>query len=405
MSMEILPKEFTEAIPVLSALEDGGFEAYFVGGSVRDFILGKAIHDVDIATSAYPEEVKQIFPRTIDVGIEHGTVLALIGDEQYEITTFRTESTYQDFRRPDSVNFVRSLEEDLKRRDFTINALAMNQSGEIVDLFAGMIDLENRLIRAVGKPEERFNEDALRVMRGLRFSSQLNFEIEEDTFQAISDAAPLLTKISVERIRIEFIKLLLAEHRNRGLSAFISTNCYQFCPGLNGHEIMLEDLLLINNKRFESEAQAWLLVVYLLDLTPQDVKSWLKQWKLSNQLIKKVQSLLSGLLFRKENTWSNEELFILGSENALTVEASLKYINMATNLVETQEQFDLLPIKSIQDLTINGQQLLANSGKVAGPWLGQTIEKLKLAVLNHQVPNETTLLLLFANKIIQEEGW
>ena len=218
-----LPLEFMKAQPVIEALEQGGFEAYFVGGSVRDILLNQVIHDVDIATSAYPEEVKGLFQRTIDVGIDHGTVLVLYEEDQYEITTFRTESTYQDYRRPDSVTFVRSLAEDLKRRDFTINALAMNQQGEVIDLFDGMTDLANRLIRAVGLADERFNEDALRMMRGLRFASQLDFEIEKSTLAAITKHHALLGKISVERIQVEFVKMMLGKKRNRGLQAFIDT--------------------------------------------------------------------------------------------------------------------------------------------------------------------------------------
>ena len=175
MKLKVIPQEYQKALPILKKIEAAGFEAYFVGGSVRDVLLGQPIHDVDIATSAFPAEIKEIFPRTIDVGIEHGTVLVLDGDEQYEITTFRTESAYQDFRRPDQVEFVRSLEEDLKRRDFTINAFALKEDGEIVDLFDGLVDLENNVLRAVGNPHERFHEDALRMMRGLRFVSQLGF--------------------------------------------------------------------------------------------------------------------------------------------------------------------------------------------------------------------------------------
>ncbi len=167
MIIEKIPEEFKRALPILNTLKDAGYEAYFVGGSVRDTLLGLPIHDVDIATSAYPEEVKQIFNKTVDTGIEHGTVMVLDHGEGYEITTFRTESTYQDYRRPEKVEFVRSLQEDLKRRDLTINALAMDAAGEIIDLFDGLTDLKMKVIRAVGDPNERFNEDALRMMRQL----------------------------------------------------------------------------------------------------------------------------------------------------------------------------------------------------------------------------------------------
>ena len=185
MKLEKLPEEFVQAQPVLEKISEHGFEAYFVGGSVRDVLLGREIHDVDIATSAYPEEIKDIFPYTIDVGIEHGTVLVLAGKseaEHYEITTFRTESKYTDYRRPDHVDFVRDLREDLKRRDFTVNAFACDFEGQIIDLFDGLTDLKERRLTAVGSALERFNEDALRIMRAMRFASTLDFKIEEKTF-------------------------------------------------------------------------------------------------------------------------------------------------------------------------------------------------------------------------------
>lgn len=171
MKITQLPQEFIDAQPILTKLEDAGFEAYFVGGSVRDTMLGKTIHDVDIASSAFPEEVKSLFHNTVDTGIQHGTVMVLDHGTGYEITTFRVESTYTDFRRPDHVTFVRSLEEDLKRRDFTINALAMRHDGEVLDLFDGLEDMKKSVIRAVGDAEKRFTEDALRMMRALRFSA------------------------------------------------------------------------------------------------------------------------------------------------------------------------------------------------------------------------------------------
>ena len=180
MRLEKMPSEFQEALPILEKIKAAGFEAYFVGGSVRDALLNRPIHDVDIASSSYPEETKQIFERTVDIGIEHGTVLVLENGGEYEVTTFRTEDVYVDYRRPSSVSFVRSLEEDLKRRDFTVNAFALNENAEIIDKFNGLADLDNRVLRAVGKAEERFNEDALRIMRGLRFAASLDFDIEVD---------------------------------------------------------------------------------------------------------------------------------------------------------------------------------------------------------------------------------
>ena len=192
MRLDLTQPDFKAAIPILKKIEAAGYEAYFVGGSVRDAILGLPIHDVDIASSAYPAEIKRIFKRTADTGIEHGTVMVLDHGTGYEVTTFRTESRYQDFRRPDHVTFVRSLAEDLKRRDFTINALAVRHDGTIIDLFDGLKDLQHHQLRAVGNPHERFHEDALRMMRAVRFESQLGFGIEPATKAAIADNAKLL---------------------------------------------------------------------------------------------------------------------------------------------------------------------------------------------------------------------
>ncbi|QIL46610.1 CCA tRNA nucleotidyltransferase [Vagococcus coleopterorum] len=395
MIINNLPVEFLNALPVLQALEAEGFEAYFVGGSVRDVLLNKPIHDVDIATSAYPEEVKKIFPKTIDVGIEHGTVLALVNDGQYEITTFRTESTYQDFRRPDQVTFVRSLDEDLKRRDFTINAFAMNQTGEVVDLFDGMTDLENRVIRAVGVPIERFNEDALRVMRGLRFAGQLGFSIEEQTFKAIKEAAPLLEKISIERIQIEFSKLLLSKGRKSGIESFVKSEAYQYCPGLKERSADLEKLIQLPEVAFQQEKQAWLFLVYSLGLSKSEVKPWLKQWKLSNNLIKSVQNLLVGLLYREAASWSNEMLYQIGLDDALLIEESLMYLNQEYDVNSVVELYKNLPIKSIQDLDVDGQYLIQALKKPAGPWVGKNLSAIQREVLIGQLKNDKDSIVEF----------
>ena len=180
-------ERFKQASSIIEILKQHGHEAYFVGGSVRDFIIDRPIGDIDIATSALPEEVMHIFPRHVPVGLEHGTVIVVQEGVPYEVTTFRTESEYEDFRRPSSVQFVRSLEEDLKRRDFTMNAIAMTEEGEMVDLFAGQEAIRLKEITTVGDAADRFQEDALRMMRGIRFVSTLGFFLEIKTKQAIED--------------------------------------------------------------------------------------------------------------------------------------------------------------------------------------------------------------------------
>ncbi|MCR4891904.1 MAG: CCA tRNA nucleotidyltransferase [Lachnospiraceae bacterium] len=197
---------------IIGTLENAGFEAYAVGGCVRDFILGRVPKDWDITTSAKPLEVKSLFRRTVDTGLKHGTITVLLGKEAYEVTTYRIDGTYEDSRHPSSVTFTPNLSEDLRRRDFTINAMAYNDREGLVDDFSGMEDIRLGIIRAVGNPEERFHEDALRILRAFRFAAQLGFRIEEETEKAARDLRETLGNISAERIRDEFTKLLLSPH-------------------------------------------------------------------------------------------------------------------------------------------------------------------------------------------------
>ena len=197
---------------VLDSLHAAGYEAYAVGGCVRDSILGRRPDDWDITTSALPEQVKAIFNRTVDTGIAHGTVTVLIGSKAHEVTTYRIDGTYKDGRHPEEVTFTASLPEDQKRREFTINAMAYNEEEGLVDLHGGLEDLQKKMVRCVGDPMERFSEDALRILRAVRFSAQLNFGIDRDTVAGIIRLAPNLSKISAERICTELVKLITSDH-------------------------------------------------------------------------------------------------------------------------------------------------------------------------------------------------
>ena len=197
---------------IIDTLYDNGYEAYAVGGCVRDTILGRQPKDWDITTSAKPEEVKALFKRTIDTGIEHGTVTIMIDRVGYEVTTYRIDGEYEDSRHPNEVIFTSNLVEDLKRRDFTINAMAYNNKAGLVDAFDGIKDLENKVIRCVGNPKERFGEDALRMLRAVRFAAQLGFEIEDKTSHAIKELSYTIEKVSAERIQVEIVKLLTSNH-------------------------------------------------------------------------------------------------------------------------------------------------------------------------------------------------
>lgn len=193
---------------ILEKIKHAGYEAYVVGGCVRDTILGRQPEDWDITTSANPMQIKELFPRTVDTGIQHGTVTVLLEKEGFEVTTYRIDGEYEDSRHPKEVLFTPNLEDDLKRRDFTINAMAYNDEDGLIDLFDGIGDLQRGIIRAVGDAEERFGEDALRIMRAVRFSAQLGYTIEEKTMTAISKLAANLKNISAERIQVELTKLL-----------------------------------------------------------------------------------------------------------------------------------------------------------------------------------------------------
>lgn len=402
MIIKHLPAIFEPARPVLQKIEDAGFEAYFVGGCVRDTILGDSIHDIDIATSAYPSEIKSIFKRTVDTGIEHGTVMILDHGTGYETTTFRTESGYQDYRRPDKVTFVRSLSEDLKRRDFTINALALRENGEVVDLFDGLGDLKKHLIKAVGDPNERFHEDALRMMRAVRFASKLDFVISAETLQGIKNNAPLLEKIAVERIRVEFEKLMMGQNPVAGLRDFIETGLYQYCPELKEQKQKLSGLLLLNNWQIENVEQAWAVIAIQLGMDTRGVSGFLKKWKTSNNLIvdvKKTLPVIHGLHNRKLESMT---LFNAGEKAVKDANQVAKLYGWAVPDQKLKDKYDSLPIKTKNDLAVNGGILMKEAGIKPGPLLGKILNILVNQVVNGELANTQSALVEEAKRIEKE---
>lgn len=223
----LLPAKVSRVIGVLQA---HGYEAYAVGGCVRDSLLGRRPEDWDVTTSAAPQEIKALFPRTFDTGILHGTVTVLLGRERFEVTTYRIDGKYEDGRHPKEVTFTRNLKEDLLRRDFTINAMAYNETEGLVDIFGGMADLQMGTIRCVGDAKARFSEDALRILRGVRFAAQLGFGIEEETEKGMRALAPSLQKISAERIQAELVKILVSRRPAKLRKAYELGVTAQFLP-------------------------------------------------------------------------------------------------------------------------------------------------------------------------------
>ena len=230
---------------IIDKFYKNNYEAYMVGGCVRDCILGLSPKDYDITTSAKPNITQSLFTKTVPTGIEHGTITVLIENENFEVTTYRTEGNYLDNRRPESVSFVSNIKEDLSRRDFTINAFAYNDRDGLVDYFDGLTDLNNKIIKAVGDPNKRFQEDALRMLRAIRFSAQLDFTIEENTLNAIKTNCVLIKNISIERIRDELCKMLISNNPTKGLILLRDTGILEIIlPEINS---LVEYTPLCNN--------------------------------------------------------------------------------------------------------------------------------------------------------------
>lgn len=370
-----LPEIFVKAMPVLRTLEDAGFEAYFVGGSVRDVLLHRHVHDVDITTSAYPEEVKELFDKSIDTGIKHGTVTVLYGGESYEITTFRTESGYQDFRRPDHVTFVQNLDKDLKRRDFTINALAMDMHGDIVDLFNGIEDLKNHIIRAVGNPEKRFHEDALRMMRAVRFMSQLEFKLEEKTEQAIKDNHELLKKISVERIREEFVKMGLGPFSRQAFQIFLDTQLSEDVPDFAGKKNLLQ---VYPQLKFSPtvETSLWAVIIILLKVPNENIGKFMRDWKNSNAMTEKVEQIIKMFDLIADHVPTDYELFEAGEDIIINTIDVADILGQPVSSEALVDRYLALPIKTPSELAVDGRFLIKR-GMRPGAQLGRTLNQIR----------------------------
>lgn len=277
---------------IISELENHDYEAFAVGGCIRDSLLGRTPDDWDITTSATPEEIKEIFQRTVDTGIKHGTVTVLIGKKAFEVTTYRVDGAYTDGRHPESVRYSKYLKEDLRRRDFTINAFAYNDECGLRDEFLGFRDLEWKIIRAVGNPEDRFSEDALRMMRAIRFAAQLGFNIELNTYNAIIKMAPNIKKVSAERIQVELTKTLMSDHpevtaeyAKTGLFVEILPVLYDILSGISAQKTL--GLL-----RYVPKMEIMRYTALLRYRKPQEARAVLRKLKLDNFTVNTVVKLI-----------------------------------------------------------------------------------------------------------------
>lgn len=387
--MLYIPQKIQNIINTLTA---NGFEAYIVGGCVRDMLLGKEPHDFDVTTSATPNEIISLFEKTVPTGIKHGTVTVISNGEPIEVTTFRTDGVYSDCRRPDSVIFVRSLKEDLARRDFTINALAYNENVGLQDFFCGKQDLENRVLRAVGKAECRFKEDALRILRLFRFSSVLGFEIEKETLESAVKSANLLESISHERIFTELIKTVCGQNPSAMLP-LIESGAIEFL-GVKKSPNFTKIAKLNNNENL-----AFFTFLYLSDC---DVEKTLCMLKCSNRLklyCNKLATLLQMPV--AVNKQQLKEMLNKASPEIVSDYLLLLKEVFEKNTKELEKMLkEIIDFKEpykISDLEINGKEL--EKIGITGVKLGDTLERLRQAVTECPFLNIKSKLIEKAKEI------
>ncbi len=375
-------------LQILSRLKGAGFEAYIVGGPVRDLLLGRAPLDWDIATSALPSEISPLFERTIETGIRHGTVTVLSEGGRAEVTTFRKESSYSDLRHPDEVIFVSDLRQDLMRRDFTINAMAMTPEGRVIDYFGGGADLERGLVRCVGDPVTRFGEDALRMLRALRFKAVLGFEVEARTLEALKDCSHLALALSAERVRDELVKILLSGSPETLESAieYGLLNAY-LKPGV----VNLDGLSgLCAGEHARLCALCFLLEKRGLIESPESFLRGLRFSGAAVSLVKSAASILkSG--FPNDEKGVKRILAALGRE-AVSLASEASFGEDAARLLESVLSSG--ECWSIKQLKINGSDL-ENIG-LRGVQVGTALSALLEHVIEHPLDNERNILLNMA---------
>jgi tRNA nucleotidyltransferase (CCA-adding enzyme) len=367
--------------------------------------MGIQPHDWDITTSASPMEVKRIFPHTFDSGIKHGTVTVLIGNTNYEVTTYRVDGEYADCRHPVEVTFTRNLHEDLLRRDFTMNAIAYNMKDGYVDIFGGINDINNRLIKGVGEPSERFREDALRMLRAVRFSSQLGFNIEENTKKALMENVSLISKISSERIREELCKLLISPYTKNMRFLWETGLLENISPVLHksiiGHEDEIIEQISCSDKIIS------LVFAALIQFVPENMlKSTLAFFKFDTKTLKEINLLYSN----KNNDILSDEISVRKTASKLGAEgAELLYRfkaaqknNEAVKALDTLK--NILKKKqclNIKGLCINGNDLKI-SGVVPGKEMGRILDYLLQIVLENPNLNNKNALLIAAEKYLEK---
>lgn len=421
---------------VLARLLENGYQAYFVGGCVRDEIMGRPVHDMDIATSAKPEDVIRLFDRTIPTGLQHGTVTVVSGDHAFEVTTFRKEAEYEDHRHPSSVEFVERLTEDLQRRDFTMNAIAGDGEGRLTDPFGGREDIEAGLIRCVGDASERFDEDALRMMRAVRFASVFAFRPVKSLWSAMRGGRSKIAFIAMERIRTELEKIVLGPYPVRGLAMLQRSGLLEHVKAPVPQEALApfakteeRSLWIAALERCSPDRPEirWSLLLQALNVPGDESASLMKEWTFSNAAAQMAAALvrfdefwgtvkLSGMEERlKRQNWIELQLafgkavaanWLLRQETLLRTRHSEPAAHEILSLLEQEEGkcHEEVVIHTLQELSVTGGDVIQHLGKRGGPWLGELMNRLLLGVAAGDLANERETLLEHAKVVVNDNG-
>ena len=372
---------------VLETLNGAGYEAYFVGGMVRDRLIGRPIYDVDITTSATPDTVMSLFDKTIATGLQHGTVTVMIGKIPVEVTTFRVESHYIDYRRPKEVRFTRSLDEDLRRRDFTINAIAMDREGQLLDPIGGREDLEKSLIVCVGKPTERFQEDPLRILRGIRFVSKLGFSLEAETLAAMIETKELLQQISMERVKKELEGMVKGDFFQKAMNDAYEMDLMSVIPFFNG-------LNKYRQRCYEAITHPIILFA-LAGLTCDNLAEYLAAWPFSRVERKCIEVLCHALNQEVDPTYFT---YLYGEEWARFYHQMKLFIHQENVPYQVVD----LPISDRRELLISGKVIAEVIQRPKGPWIQELLRKIEYLVVMNQLKNEKETLIQYIENEMEE---
>ncbi|WP_211744978.1 CCA tRNA nucleotidyltransferase [Paenibacillus sp. Marseille-Q4541] len=433
----ILPAMAAGGEQVLQKLNDHGYDAYFVGGCVRDELMQRTVTDMDITTSATPDQVITLFPDSIPTGLQHGTVTVRSGGHHYEVTTFRTESGYEDYRRPTEVHFVDRVEEDLKRRDFTMNAIARNVKGELLDPFHGQEDIKLGLVKCVGIAEDRFEEDALRIMRGVRFASVFNFDLDSDTWAGMLRQRDKLGYIAMERVRTEMDKMMAGPFPSKGVQLLMDSRLTEYVKSPISFITMDRKWVTYLDKLPQNAVYRYEMVLLLLQIRSTDANTLLREWTFSGETRDRITKMLA---FHEEILASLEALNLQDQSNEtnghysalrtnwislvlhLGIEAAQDWLTINNQLLKEEGIFSSaynehcplllreadswtkeMGVYQVKDLELGGADLLRETGRKGGPWLGRTMKILLHEVALGHIPNVHDDLLQAAKKVIEDE--